>query len=125
MKDNFIEEWKLMPPRGHWRTIGWRWEGFTCGNATWVKPNFVATLSAHLEDDGKRWMHLGVSHIDRTPSYEELCEARRAFLNDRLAYQLFVPAAEHFSLHPHCLHLWAPLDHRPTPDFRHGDGGGV
>jgi hypothetical protein len=30
--------------------------------------------------------------------------------------------AEHYNFHPHCLHLWAPLDEDPLPDFRAPNG---
>jgi len=122
MRVNQVEEWELMPPRGHWRSLGWRWVDWIDGNAGYGKGEMVAMLSARIENDGKRWLHLSLSCRTRVPTYDELQEASRAFLNNRLAYQLFVPEQEHVNAHPFVLHLWAPVDHRPTPDFRDDDG---
>lgn len=122
MKLNRIEEWKLLPPRGHWRTLGWKWIDWVEGSAGYGKGDLTALLSAHVERDGNRWLHLSLGRRTMLPSYEELQDAHRAFLGDRLAYQLFMPESEHVNLHPFVLHLWAPIDHRPTPDFRNIDG---
>lgn len=123
MKPNEIEAWGLMPPRGHWRSMGWRWADWTGGNAMWRHPSgLLAGLSASTERDGNRWLHLSVSHAERLPSYDELAEARRAFIGGRLAYQIFAPESEHVNIHPNCLHMWAPVDHRPLPDFRNSMG---
>lgn len=122
MKLNHIEKWNLMPPRGHWRSLGWKWNDWVLGSAAYEKGQLKALLSAHIEGDENPWLHLSVSHIERIPTYEELQGAWRAFLGNRPAYQAFVPVEEHVNIHPRTLHLWAPVSHRPLPDFRHEDG---
>lgn len=76
--------------------------------------------------DEDLWLHVSVSRRDRDPSYAELTECRTRFFHPTdTVLHVWPPVAEHFNLHPHCLHLWTPLDgHRPIPDLR-GQGGGV
>jgi hypothetical protein len=84
-------------------------------------------LSVARQADDEVWLHGSISRRDRaTPTYADLVTLHRA-MGQRLAYQLFVPPEEHYSLSPEftrgeagdVLHLWAPLTGpRPTPDFR-------
>ena len=82
----------------------------------------TAILSGKTEDDGRRWLHLSVSHPKRVPTYDEMCECKELFLRDLMALQLFVPKAQHVNVHEFCLHLWASLDPLDLPDFRRGLG---
>jgi len=76
-------------------------------------------VSDSVEDDGKTWLHVSVSRPNQIPDYSDLCEIKRIFIgSERKAVQVFPPESEHFNLHPYCLHLWAPIDHDPFPDFR-------
>lgn len=60
--------------------------------------------------DGDGWEHVSVSTPDRCPTWDELEWVKRQFWNERdCVMQLHVPAAEHKSVHPYCLHLWRPL----------------
>lgn len=124
MKRNYIEEWNLMPIRSDWQPLGWEWCDWTNGAAAYVneRKGLSALMSAHKESDGNPWLHLSLCHRDRIPTYQEMQGGRRAFLYEKLAYQCFVPSAEHVNIHPHVLHLWSPVGHRPLPDFRHDDG---
>jgi hypothetical protein len=75
------------------------------------------------EDDSHLWLHASLVLRGRLPGYESLCWLRDAFVGpDRIAYQVFAPADEHINIHAGALHLWAPLEHRPTPDFTRGTG---
>ena len=124
MKRNYIEDWNLMPPRGPWRPLGWKWCDWANGSAAYVNESkrLSALVSGHEEADGKPWLHLSLCHRERIPTYQEMQDAHRAFLDERPAYQCCVPSAEHVNIHPHVLHLWSPIGHRPLPDFRHPDG---
>jgi len=69
------------------------------------------------------WLHVSVSHKNRMPTYEELSEIKLIFIgNERKAIQVFPAAAEHYNRHPNCLHLFAPLERDPLPDFRDAEG---
>jgi hypothetical protein len=74
--------------------------------------------------DGKLWAHLSVSLVDRLPSWKELRWCKEYFLGDRRAIQVLPPRAEYVNLHPFVLHLYAPLEHEPIPDFRGIDSAG-
>jgi hypothetical protein len=69
-------------------------------------------------DDGKRWVHVSVSHPSRIPSYEELAEVKRRFIgSDRYAVMVFPEESKHVNIHPRCLHLWHCVDGHPLPEF--------
>lgn len=67
----------------------------------------LAVIAA--SDEG--WDHLSVSTPYRCPTWAEMEHVKRLFFNDNeVAFQLHVPAADHISVHPHCLHIWRPHD---------------
>lgn len=68
--------------------------------------------------DGALWGHLSVSAQKRVPSWEELRWCKEYFLGDRKAVMVLPPRAEYVNVHPHVLHLFAPLERDPLPDFR-------
>lgn len=94
----------------------------TLNGRSWVNSirRMTVMQSVDFEEDGKLWVHTSLSREDRAvPTYEEVCLVKDLFVGkNRLAVQLFVPADEHVNLHPGCLHLWTPVEHRPVPDFR-------
>ncbi len=76
--------------------------------------------------DEDLWLHVSVSTPTRDPTYAELTDVRRRLFREAdTVLHVWPPASEHYNLHPHCLHLWTPMDgSRPIPDLR-GEGGGV
>jgi hypothetical protein len=79
-----------------------------------------AMFSVEREADGKRWVHVSVSHRDRVPTWDELRSVKDWLLGrDTLVVQVLPPEAEYVNVHPYVLHLWHCLDGRPVPDFRH------
>lgn len=76
--------------------------------------------------DGKLWLHLSVcpQSVKRTPSWDELRWCKEYFLGDRKAVQVLPPRAEYVNAHPNVLHLYAPLEQDPLPDFRGTDSTG-
>ena len=88
------------------------------------RDRLTVLVSAHVEADGKRWVHVSASKPGRMPTYDDLAEVKRLFIGDeRSAYQVFARADEHYNLHETCLHIWACLDGDPLPDFRYPGGG--
>jgi hypothetical protein len=81
-----------------------------------------AMFSVERERDGKRWIHISVSHRDRIPTWDELRHVKDWMIGkDKLAIQVLPPEAQYVNEHPRTLHLWHCLDGDPTPDFRHHD----
>jgi len=77
-------------------------------------------FSVEREADGKRWMHVSVSHTQRIPTWEEMRSVQDwAIGRDKLAIQVMPPDYAYVNDHPRTLHLWHCLDGDPTPDFRH------
>ena len=88
-----------------------------------LKSNLRVITSIDIQRDNKAWLHVSMSHADRLPSYEEMVAVKRLFVGDDItAYQVFPPIAEHVNLNSYCLHLWACLDGRVTPNFCLADG---
>lgn len=76
--------------------------------------------SFFFDKEEKVWQHVSLSHKDCLPIYPEVQKVKRAFIgDDAVAYQVHVPFEEHVNLAENCLHLWAPIGHRPIPRF-HG-----
>lgn len=82
----------------------------------------VATVARF--EDGHEWIHASIATTAGTPmpTYEDLATLHRAVFDDRPAFQVFAPPAEHINIHPNALHLWGRLDGtRVHPDFgKHG-----
>jgi hypothetical protein len=79
-------------------------------------PRGRVTLRVHA-GVGDGWEHLSISLPLRTPSWEEMEHVKRLFFRpDEIAFQLHVPPSAHINVHPHCLHIWRPIDGPiPTP----------
>lgn len=79
-------------------------------------------VSATIEQDKQRWLHVSVSHRGgRLPQWREMCAVKNAFIGtDRTAYQVHPPADKHVSIHDKVLHLFCCLDGPVTPDFTRG-----
>lgn len=77
--------------------------------------------------DGSLWAHLSASAMaaKRVPSWDELRWCKEYFLGDRKAVQILPPRAEYVNINPHVLHLYAPLERDPLPDFRGTDSTGT
>lgn len=76
--------------------------------------------SVAYEDDGKRWIHISMSHRKRMPTHDEMLEVKNFFIgDDRYAMQVFPPKDMYVNQHPFCLHLWHCLDGHPLPEFSH------
>ena len=82
----------------------------------------LVLLSASIEDDRKRWLHVSISHRGgRLPTWGEMCQCKDLFCGaERTAYQIHPPQSKHISIHEKVLHLWCPLDGSVTPDFSRG-----
>lgn len=64
-----------------------------------------------IASSGEGWDHVSVSRKNRAPNQTELAHVHRLFFqNTETAVQYFVPPTEHVNNHPHCLHLWRPLE---------------
>lgn len=116
LQEDYADDWGVAPQvlPHHWA----RADQHPFLRAYTSMNGLLAILSAGFYD-GQRWLHVSCSRRDRVPTYADLSEIKRVFIGrDRLALQLFVPDDEHVNIHPHALHLWSPLDHRPVPDFR-------
>jgi hypothetical protein len=102
-------DWQIMQPWGD-------------GNAYRNRNGLRVIVTTADFPDGREWMHISLSRVDRLPNYDDLKHAKETFAgNHRYAYQVFPPADKHVNLHEFCLHLWVPLTgDAPLPDFTRG-----
>ncbi len=75
-----------------------------------------------IADDGRNptapaecagWEHVSVRDYAgvRTPSWAEMCRVKDAFWFGTETVLQYHPArADYVNMHPHCLHLWRPID---------------
>ena len=82
----------------------------TCG--VFDIPSPIDSIFMHIvASSGEGWDHVSVSRRNRCPNWPEMEHVKRLFFrDDEVAMQLHVPPSEHVNNHPHCLHLWRPLD---------------
>ena len=84
-----------------------------------IHSKITVMVSAARENDGRRWVHVSISHPDRLPTWYEMRDVKTWIIGaDALAIQVLPRAAEYVNTHPNCLHLWQCLDGDPVPDFR-------
>jgi hypothetical protein len=91
---------------------------------------------AVIASDGNGWEHVSVHAYrgsgrraqQRTPSWKEMAQIKRAFWDaDDVVVQFYPRQADYVNLHPHTLHWWRPIGVPvPTPPpslvgFRVGD----
>lgn len=59
---------------------------------------------------GMGWEHVSVSHMNKNPSWEEMCLAKSIFWCDNECVIQYHPKkSDYVNNSPHCLHLWRPI----------------
>jgi hypothetical protein len=57
------------------------------------------------------WEHVSVSANKRPPTWDEMCWVKDLFWDKHeMAVQYHPPESEYVNCHPHCLHLWRPIN---------------
>ena len=81
-------------------------------NGAFELPSPIDTAPMFIiASSGEGWDHVSVSRKARCPNWPEMEHVKRLFFkDDETAMQLHVPLNDHVNYHPHCLHLWRPLD---------------
>lgn len=124
-RDLPIDEVRAMLPRV--LPANWRKERAAGFDGVYSSPSLRVIFSAGVEEDGKRWKHVSVSRADHTiPSWLDLIEVRDVFLGrEQLAIEVLPPRSEHYDARTgtEVMHLWAPLDGSPLPNFLRARGG--
>jgi len=83
----------------------------------------IVIVSASVEGDCKRWLHVSLSRATSIPSWEDVREVKDAFIGtDRKAIQVLPRASEYVNINPYVLHLWHCVDGDGLPDFTGGSG---
>ena len=114
-----------IPLTGQKPPPGWVLDEQREDGARWInrKRQMIVIGSIAEEQDGKRWLHLSMSHRNRVPTYDELVYLKRHWAgDDRKAIMVLPARSEHVNIHPYVLHLFVCLDADPLPDFTHGLG---
>lgn len=105
------------PPPG-WRIIERRSDGELWQND---KRQMRVIASVTTEQDGRKWLHLSMSHRNRVPTYDELTYMKRHWAgDDRKCIMVLPEKSEYININPYVLHLFCCLDGDPLPDFTQG-----
>lgn len=60
---------------------------------------------------GLGWEHVSVSLPKHCPNWQEMCFVKSLFWDEEeCVVQFHPPKSQYVNFHPHCLHLWKPLD---------------
>ena len=104
---------------------GWRCSEAFENAAVYIYRDGLKVICELESVDSELWLHVSMSRPTRIPSYDDLLAVKRLFVGrERKAVQVFPAEAEHYNRHPHCLHLYSPIDRDPLPDFR-AEGGAI
>ncbi len=104
---------------------GWRVTEMRDDGARWQndKRQMIVIASISVEQDGKAWMHLSMSHARRVPTYDELVYLKLHWAgDDRKCVMVLPEKAKHINIDPNVLHLFCCLEGDPLPDFTGGRG---
>lgn len=103
---------------------GWHVIDEYANAARWRRRDKLMVIGEVAVYDGKLWLHVSCSYPNRLPGWLELRAVKDLFVGkQRKAVQVMPGEAEYVNIHPYVLHLWAPLEGDPLPDFRRRDGG--
>jgi hypothetical protein len=62
-------------------------------------------------DDEHGWEHVSVSVHNRCPTWQEMQYVKELFWrDDECVVQFHPPSKTYVNCHPHCLHMWRPLN---------------
>lgn len=97
----------------------WRqFEGFANMRA-FISRDGLKVLAEVENIDGAKWLHVSCSRAKKLPSWFDLRRVKDLFVGKkRKAVQVLPPEDEYVNLNPYVLHLYAPIDRDPLPDFR-------
>lgn len=108
--------WEVLPvpPRAGWQVLQRTIDGY----AARATDRLSVIVSASVEADGRRWLHVSYARANRMPDYEDTQRVRRLFIGeDRYALAVWPPKDRYVNLHRYTLHLWSCLDEYPLPEF--------
>ena len=91
-------------------------EGEDGGMGVYRRERFSKPLRI-VWSNGGGWDHVSVSKPTKCPTWEEMCEVKRAFFDaEETVIEYHPPESEYVNNHPYCLHMWKPQAYViPTP----------
>jgi len=84
-------------------------------NGLFILPTSLRCIAS----DGEGWEHVSASHVNRCPTWQEMCRVKDLFWGEEdVVMQLHPAKSVWVNQHPYCLHLWRPAEkgvHIPLP----------
>ncbi len=70
-----------------------------------------------IYSNGGGWDHVSASLMNRCPTWDEMCEIKKAFFRpDEWCVEYHPAESEYVNIYPYCLHIWKPQKKEiPTP----------
>lgn len=107
------------------KELPWNWEVLqTYVNGLIARSNtgLKVLMTCDYKADGKRWLHVSCSRLNRIPNWDDMKKMKELFIGDKLAIQVFPPKDQYVNINQYVLHLWVPVDDLDLPDFTEGTG---
>jgi hypothetical protein len=96
-----------MASRPDWGAYGAFFVQGPCGE----ELKIIASGADPDDKDSAGWEHVSVSTRRRPPNWQEMCFVKDLFWSEEeCVIQFHPPKSEYVNNHPHCLHLWRPVD---------------
>ena len=114
----------ILPPQ--WQEIERYGNGaqYVFTNLITRQKTMSVIITAEIQRDGKRWLHVSMARANRVPDWQEIKLVKSLFIgDDKTALQVFPPKSQFVNIHEFCLHLWHCLDGDVTPNFAHMENG--
>jgi hypothetical protein len=97
----------LMASHAEWGAYGAFFVQGPCGEELTIVASGADADDAMSEG----WEHVSVSTRRRPPNWQEMCFVKDLFWDEEeCVIQFHPPRSEYVNNHPHCLHLWRPID---------------
>jgi hypothetical protein len=76
-----------------------------------IGPKGLLLVVSSGVDHESGWEHVSVSAQNRPPNWAEMCWVKDLFwMEEECVVQYHPPKSDYVNCHPHCLHMWRPIN---------------
>jgi hypothetical protein len=108
---NRIEAARVIDIPEYFSRPGDRFGAFCLMGPAGAELKILAAPGGDLPGELGAWEHVSVSTAKRAPNWREMCWVKDLFFDEEeCVIQFHPPRSRYINCHPHCLHLWRPID---------------